>query len=118
MRYLGQFTCFNFVAFADGKEIVAIESAPWMDFNTKEILGTRLTVAIIKDETNYGEKPSSNQYEKFTVKVKKQIAIPMNTPIVLVNPEASVYGDYHNMLSVKCDDVQVVNATPPQGSKK
>ena len=108
MKHLGLFTNFAYEAFVNGKVIVAIESVPWTDYNTREILGTRLTAVITKDETDYGDKPGSNLFEKFSVKVKKQVEVPMNTPIVLVNPVASIYGEYRNMLSVKCDDVRVV----------
>ena len=87
---------------------------PWVDFNSGELLGTKYEAVIVEDKTDYGISNSdtyvNNLYEKFTVKVPKDknVSVPMNSEIRLINPNANVYGDYRNQLSVTADGLQVV----------
>ena len=109
MKNLNQFIFFKFNEFAKDKKFMVTEVSPWQDFNTKQVLGSALTVVIIEDATEYG-KQGNNLYEKFKIKVRKQVNPPVNT---LVMPsgevEATVYGDYRNMLSVTSDDIRIIN---------
>ena len=110
MKNLGLFIMFKFMEFAKGKKFMVTEVTPWQDFKTKEVLGSAVTVVIIEDNTDYG-KQGNNLYEKFKIKVRKQVNPPINS---LVMPsgevEATVYGDYRNMLSVTCDDIRVIDS--------
>lgn len=51
----------------------------------------------------------NNMYEKLTVKLPKEMDVPMNVEVKLINPEASIYGEYRNQLSIVAEDVQVVS---------
>ena len=64
MRFLNQFNEFNFVQFSEGKTFNVVEVAPWQDYKTKELLGTEVTVVIMTDNTNYGEKKTgTNRFD-------------------------------------------------------
>ena len=47
-------------------------------------------------------------YEKLTIKVPKNIDVPMNAKVRVINPEASIYGEYRNQLSVVAEDIEVL----------
>lgn len=111
MRYLGQFTRFDFAAFAADKVFMATGQRPWADRDTGAKLGTIVDAVIFKDATTYKRKEgdtSTNQFEKLAFKVPKEIVIPAESEIRPVNPVATVYGDYRERLSVKADSVEVV----------
>ena len=71
----------------------------------------KIECVIASDNTKYtfknGEK-FSNRFEKITFKIGKDLEIPMDVRIVPRGVTASVYGEYRNMLSVKCTDVNIV----------
>lgn len=109
MKNLGQFIMFKFMEFAKGKKFMVTEVTPWQDYNTKQVLGSAITVVIIEDNTEYG-KQGNNMYEKFKIKVRKQVNPSVNSLIMPTGEvEATVYGDYRNMLSVTCDDIRIIN---------
>ena len=112
MKYLNQFIEFDWVSFAKDKKFLAIGKKEWLDYNTKEHLGTKIEAIIYKDNTDYDIKNGevvSNIYEKLTFKVPKDIEIPINTEIQPKNVEARVYGDFRNQLSIIAEDVIVVS---------
>ena len=53
MKGLNQFVSFNFAGFCQGKRFVATASKEWVDYDTKQHLGTVVTVAITEDQTVY-----------------------------------------------------------------
>ena len=111
MICLGQFTSFDIDRFLKGKSLVVTGCKPWKDSNTDETVGTRVTVAIVVDKTEYVLKDGqngSNRFEKFAIKVRKVISIPENTYVMPVNGVGSVYGDYRNNLSVTADDIKIL----------
>lgn len=110
MKNLGQFIFFKFNEFAKDKKFMVTEVSPWQDFKTKEVLGSAVTVVVIEDSTIYG-KQGNNLYEKFKIKVRKQVNPPVNSLVMPAGEvvEATVYGDYRNMLSVTCDDIRIIN---------
>ena len=115
MKKLNLFTRFDFEAFANGKKFMLIAQKPWTDYNSGEVLGTKFELVITQDKTDYGTQPDgervSNLYEKFTVKVAKNITMPLNVEVALTNPTANVYGDYRNNLSVVADGLKVITKT-------
>lgn len=116
MKFLSQFTKFDFDRFSEGKEYMVVEAIPWLENNTKRLLGTTVSVVIITDKTQYSDvKPGNNRYEKLNFKVKKQVNVSPDTRVIPVNPIAKVYGDYNNLLSVTCDDIKVIE--PSKGQK-
>lgn len=115
MKKLTQFLYFDVDSFFQNKDLVAIGMGEWRDYKSKEVLGTKVELAIVKDDTDYGETDGeviSNVYEKFFVKIPRNIKVPMNTLVTLVNAEATVWGDYNNNLSVIAE-----NIIPKQNAK-
>ncbi len=112
MKKLNQFVKFLFEDFSKGKVYRVIGVRPWIDYNTKELMGTKVEVVIAEDNTAYDTQNGetiTNQYEKLTFKIsKKDINIPMNARVIPVNPVAVVYGEYRNQLSVTADDIKVI----------
>jgi len=111
MKMLSQFLRFDFEAFSKGKVFKVIEQSEWVDFATRQHKGRKFKAVITKDDTQYKQKEgeyASNLYEKFNIKVPKDINVPMNAFIVPVNAVATVYGDYRNQLSVTADDIRVL----------
>ncbi|WP_322353813.1 hypothetical protein [Paratractidigestivibacter sp.] len=112
MRKLLQFNKFDMQAFSQGKVYLVTGISPWNDFTTKAHLGTKVEVVIAEDKTPYKSNDGevvSNAYEKLQFKVAKDnVSVPVGAQVVPVNPVATIWGDYHNKLSVKCDDVKVV----------
>ena len=45
------------------------------------------------------------QNGKITFKVNKDINVPLKARVKPINAVATIYGDYRNQLSVKCDDI-------------
>ena len=73
--------------------------------------GNKVDVVIAEDNTAYDTKDGenvTNQYEKLSFKIKKDVKVPMNARVIPVNPVAVVYGEYRNQLSVTADDIKVV----------
>ena len=111
MKKLSQFVKFDFEGFSKGKLYKVTGVEKWDDYDTKVHLGTRLKTVIAKDETPYKQKDGemvTNLYEQLTFKVPKDIKIPIGSYVVPVNPVAVVYGNYRNQLSVKADDIRIL----------
>lgn len=113
MKKLNQFTRFDFGAFSAGKRFLLIGQKPWADYNSGEVLGTKFELVITQDKTDYDTQPDgeaiTNLYEKFTVKVPKNLTLPNNVEVALVNPTATVYGEFRNNLSVVADGLKVIS---------
>lgn len=115
MRFLNQFSGFDTLRFLQGKELSVMSCRDWVDYSTKAHMGTRVTVAITADQTEYQRKDgddSTNLYEQFNVKCSKNLKIPAGTRVELVNPVGTIYGDFRNQLSIRADDIQVVGPNP------
>lgn len=122
MKSLNAFLKFILDQFLNGKELTVTSCGPWVDFDTHEEKGTKVEVAITKDETAYPPSKDgrvvSNLFEKFTIKVPKPLSIPVGAVVTIVNGTATVYGDYRNQLSVRAEDVKVVSAPAPDPTAK
>ncbi len=111
MKKLNYFTYFDMEGFLTGKKLLTIGQQDWKDFNTGNILGTKVEVVIASDKTDYGNKEGetiNNLYEKISVKVPSSITVPMNVEVVLINAEATIYGEFRNQLSVTAENIEVV----------
>lgn len=111
MKKLSQFTKFLFAEFSAGKIYRVTRVYPWVDYETKKPMGTKVDVVIAEDNTQYDTKNGetvTNLYEKLSFKIKKDVNIPVNARVIPVNPVAVVYGEYRNQLSVTADDIKVV----------
>lgn len=110
MNGLNQFNIFDWDRFSDGKTFVVTGVSEWLDFDTKAHLGTKLDCVIAVDKTKYTFKDGqqfTNRFEKISFKVNKDINIPIESRVIPKGATASIYGEYRNMLSVKCDDIVV-----------
>lgn len=111
LKKLSQFLRFDFEAFAKGKVFQVTGCSKWVDYDTKAYMGTKVDVGIIKDVTQYQLKDGeivSNRFEKLTFKVPKDINVPVDAYVMPVNAVATVYGEYRNQLSIKADDIRIL----------
>lgn len=115
MRGLNQFEGFDFTRFCQGKKFVTTASKAWVDYGTKQKLGTVVTVAITEDQTAYKPgkdgKAISNLFEKMNWKVARDVNIPVGVQVEPVDGVATVYGEYRNQLSVQVADIKVIQPT-------
>ena len=102
---------FDAVWFFRGKTLTATASRPWVDFDSKEELGTKVDVVITKDTTDYGDPAISNLFEKLTIKVARKIEVPVGSIVMPVDPECTVYGTYGENLSVKASDLRIASGS-------
>ena len=110
MKGLNQFVAFDWDRFADGKVFVVTNVSEYTDFETKNHLGTKVEAVIAVDRTPYSFKDGkhfSNLYEKVTFKVAKDVNVPLEAKVQPKGVTATIYGEYRNMLSVKCQDIAV-----------
>ena len=56
MKHLRDFLVFDLETFLKEKTLMVTECKPWQDFDTKDICGTKVEVAIVKDNTIYKNK--------------------------------------------------------------
>ena len=110
---LNQFERFDWEAFAKGKEFLVTGTSEYVDFNTKAHLGTRVNVVISKDETEYHQKSGenrNNKFEKLVFKVAKDVNVPADALVIPKGVVASIYGNYRNQLSIKCEDLEIIKS--------
>lgn len=111
LKRLSEFERFDAEGFFANLNLGAVGQSEWKDFTTGEHKGTKVEVVIIGDKHNYNSangQQISNIYEKLTVKVPKDIDVPMNSHVRLINAKATVYGQYRNQLSITADDIEVI----------
>lgn len=110
MKKLSQFMVFDIEAFLKGKLLRVTNVSEWVDYTTKVHMGSKVEVAITKDDTQYKQKDGesiSNLYEKFNIKIPKDVQVQVNAYVVPVNAVGTVYGEYRNQLSVTADDIRI-----------
>lgn len=111
LKKLSQFEKFDAEGFFANLNLGAVGQSEWKDFETGTHKGTKVEIVVIGDKNHYntvnGEQVS-NIYEKLTVKIPKDIDVPMNSQVRLVNVYATVYGQYRNQLSITADDIEVI----------
>lgn len=112
LKKLSMFQYFDIEGFLEKKKLMTVGVQEWKDYETQNILGTKVEVVIVSDETDYGNADGNvvnNLYEKLSVKIPAKLNnVPMNTAVRLVNPEAVVYGEYRNALSITADNIEIV----------
>lgn len=111
LKKLQQFVYFDINGFLEKIKLVTTGIGTWKDFESGAKRGTKIEVVIASDKhvypTNDGE-VINNLYEKLNIKVPKDIVVPMNTEIRLVNPVGTIYGEYRNQISITAEDIQIV----------
>lgn len=122
MLFLYMYEEFNLENFLHGKELSVTGCHPWTDFETKKELGTTVEVAITKDGTEYPKKKAgdtrTNQYEKLGIKLPKlNYSVPVGAVVTILNGNATVFGDRRDKLSIKAEDIKVVQAPAPNSKE-
>lgn len=110
MKHLTQFQKFDMDEFLKGKQLLVTAVGENVDFETKQHLGTKVEVVIVKDETTYKQKngeQKTNLFEKFNIKLTKDINVPVNAYVYPVDVVAKVYGTYNDQLSVTAGDLKI-----------
>lgn len=112
LKKLNRFTYFDLDQFLTGKRLLVVGVSEWKDYDTQNVLGTKVEVVIAVDKTDYGAVEGeviSNLYEKLIIKVAQVgLRFPLNTEVRLINAEAIVYGEYRNQLSITAENIEVV----------
>lgn len=119
MQGLYGFMGFDLKSFLNGKVLQVVSCGPLTDYQTKEVIGTRVGAVITEDNTVYRPTKSgaqvSNLYERLNIKVRgKDLSIAPGNVVELVNAVGVVYGERNNQLSISAEDVRVVQ---PQTGK-
>lgn len=109
---LNEFNEFGWRRFADGKTFVCTGQRPWTDRDSGSVLGTIVDAVIYRDDTVYTKRKDgdtrTNRFEKIAFKVSKAVNVPVDAQIKPVNAVATIWGDYRNNLSVKAEDIEIV----------
>lgn len=114
MKKLREFMAFDLDAFLKQKDIRVLASEPWLDYNQGSEgnpLGTKYKCIILSDDTEYKnpEDAGVNAGEALTIKVKgKAKTFKKLSRFKIIGAEATVYGEFSNMLSIKADDINFV----------
>lgn len=113
MKGLREHLEFRAKDFFEKKELRVIASEAWTDYEEGQAgksLGTKYKCVISDDNTVYKKSGTNNEGEQVDVKVEKPAKVFKKfARVTLVNPIANVYGDYQNQLSVKADDIEVLD---------
>lgn len=112
LKKLSQFSFFDAEGFFSKLGLIAVGRSAWKEYGTGTVKGTKVEVVIASDKHNYNTSDGesvNNMYEKLTIKIPREIDVPMNAKVRLVHPEAQIYGEYRNQLSVKADDIEVLD---------
>lgn len=113
MKFLTQFLEFRSNDFFKDKHFLVTSVEELLDFETKKHLGTKVTAAIVKDDTAYKQKTGevkTNLFEKVVFKVTKDVDVKVNTYVYPVNPVCKVYGQYNDQLSITASDIRVMQS--------
>ena len=106
MKKLRLFAPFDAKLFFSNIELQFTKVEPIRD-NDKSV-GFRYNLLICDDQHNYGEESSLNIGEVIKVKIEdvnSNTNFTFGQKVELINPRASIYGEYQNQLSVKADNV-------------
>lgn len=111
LKKLNQFNTFATDEFFEKLGLLTVGKSTWREFGTSMVKGTKIEVVICSDRHDYNSQNGevvNNLYEKLTVKIPKEVDVPMNVKVRLVNPSATIYGDYRNQLAITADDIEVL----------
>ena len=99
LKGLAQFQEFNWQKFLEGKRLTFLKSTDWKD--GEATLGSKVTLQVVEDKTQYAKAGVDNFGEQIAVKVRgvapsafAQLR-PLGTEVVI-----TVYGDVRNQLSI------------------
>ncbi len=111
MKKLRQFTPFNSDLFFSKIELQFVKlEAVKVDGST---VGYKYHLLITVDKHNYGDEKSLNMGELIKVKIEdvnSDTNFTFGQKVELINPQATIYGDFMNQLSVKADKIIVAKS--------
>ncbi len=103
--------------FAADKTFTAVSTGPWLDYQTKAKLGTKVEVFVSRDDTHYLPRQDgtvfTNLGEKFSIRVPGDVSVPIGESVVPVDPVVSIYGQYNENISVRASGIKVVPSKKP-----
>lgn len=111
MKGLSEFLHFDWDAFSTGKTFLCNGVSDYKEYKTDRHLGKKVEAVIVDDQTPYHFKDGktfTNRFEKIVFKINKDVNIPVNAQIIPKGVTATVYGDFRNQLSAKCQDIEIV----------
>lgn len=114
MKKLRSFMDFDINRFLEGKDLRVVGAEAWQQYDDgkpTQIVGTKYKLVIVTDATNYqsAEDAHCNEGEQLTVKVPQvKKTFKKLSAVQLVNPKATVWGDYQNQLSIEAEDITFI----------
>ncbi|MDT2745979.1 MULTISPECIES: hypothetical protein [Enterococcaceae] len=110
MKGLREYQRFDANGYFEQKELRVMASEAWNEYSDGQVgknLGTKYKCVIATDNTAYKNPETDNTGEQVVVKVEKNAKdFKKFARVTLVNPSATIYGQFQNELSVKADDVE------------
>ncbi|EAW7178336.1 hypothetical protein LMV59_000603 [Listeria monocytogenes] len=105
-KKLSAFLYFDAENYFEKKILLAMQSEPLKNEN-QEIIGSKYTVIVWEDATDYGDQSISNIGDTYKVKVIGKHLKKIDSPseVKLINPSGIVYGEFRNQLSVSAEDI-------------
>lgn len=105
-KKLSAFLDFDAENYFEKKILLAMQSEPLKNEN-QEIIGSKYTVIVWEDATDYGDQSISNIGDTYKVKVVGKHLKKIDSPseVKLINPSGIVYGEFRNQLSVSAEDI-------------
>lgn len=114
-----QHTHFDWTGFSAPMDYTVTGVSEWVDWETKKPLGHRVDTVVTRDDTQYRTKDGktvSNLYKRQSFKCFEKPDVKIGDIVEPVEPVATLYGKFHNEISVKCKTMRVV--TPAAGKDK
>jgi len=110
LKALTKFQTFDMASFLKGKRLAYLKAESWSERDDEgaitNLLGSKVTVQIIEDATDYGREVS-NFGEQLVIKVRGTAPEsyaklkPLGTEVAIEDVEkAIIWGDFRNQLSV------------------
>jgi len=120
---LAAFLYFSLEGFLEGKSLCFVKALPWQNGQGEnaKLEGSKITLQIVEDKTQYAKEDTTNFGELLTIKVRGVAPAayskwqPFDTEVTITDVErATVWGDYKNELSI----IAVVSMVEAQNEKK
>lgn len=109
--------------FLDWEKITAnltftvVSVGPWLKYETKEKLGTKLDVYVSRDDFQYFPKNDgtvfTNLGERLSIRVPGDVTVPIGEAIIPLDPVMTIYGKYNENASVRASGIKVVPSKKP-----
>ena len=113
LKGLRGFQKFDVRGFLNGKQLLLMGMEDLKDHQSGKVIGAKLKTVIWTDDTTYQKDGINNEGAELEVKVKGLTAQVVDREnrgfIKLRNPNATIYGDFQNLLSVKADGFDYVD---------